>query len=454
MKRLFAIFTLTLVVVISEQQSGCAAPNSPPAENGVIAVPEGGPDVLVPFIQNLLKQRPRTPEELAKMREAVLKAAEKILASQPNPSQLLFAVQAKAAMLNNLQELSAFEDALRKLGNDAAVRVVQARILFIKLEQARNNLPAFRKLLDEAEKFLREGKLQPAEIELALHIGELAEQTGDSQLAGEAYEKMAELLKARPELSPAVRQLTGRARRCKLPGNPMHLEGKTLDGQDLDWGKYRGKVVLVDFWATWCGPCRAEIKNIKEVYEKYHDRGFEVVGISVDTMGREQLLEFVKKEGIPWTICRDKDSPNSMAEYYGITGIPQMILVGREGKVISLHARGPALATLVEKALGAQGDSAHNPPAKPTEKKADADSERAQAEKREVLKQKRQAELQANAPQPRAWTDVSGKFHVTATFRGMINNVVKLETEDGRTISVPLEKLSEEDQEYIRRRKR
>jgi len=272
MKRLFAIFTLTLVVVFSEQHSGCAAPNSPPAENGVIAVPEGGPDVLVPFIQNLLKQRPRTPEELARMREAVLKAAEKILASQPNPSQLLFAVQAKAAMLNNLQELAEFEDAVRKLGNEAAVRVVQARILFVKLEQARSNLTAFRKLLDEAEKFLREGKLQPAEVELALHIGELAEQTGDTQLAGEAYEKMAELLKARPELAPAVRQLAGRARRCKLPGNPMHLEGKTLDGQDLDWGKYRGKVVLVDFWATWCGPCHMLKPVFRSVAAEYQGR--------------------------------------------------------------------------------------------------------------------------------------------------------------------------------------
>ena len=138
----------------------------------------------------------------------------------------------------------------------------------------------------------------------------------------------------------------------------MRLEGKTLDGKDLDWAKYRGKVVLIDFWATWCGPCRAEIPNIKDNYEKYQRQGFEVIGISLDQMSSRELAEFVKKEEVPWTICRDADSPQSMAAYYGIRGIPQMILVGRDGKVITLECPRSALGPLVEKALAAAGNMA------------------------------------------------------------------------------------------------
>src|SRR5690606_1724849 len=84
------------------------------------------------------------------------------------------------------------------------------------------------------------------------------------------------------DLMSIVPMLEGIARRMALPGNPIQVTGTLLDGSPFNWDAYRGKVVLVDFWATWCGPCRAEVPNVIKMYQAYHDKGFDVVGISLD----------------------------------------------------------------------------------------------------------------------------------------------------------------------------
>jgi thiol-disulfide isomerase/thioredoxin len=416
-----------------------------------LAVPKGGAQELVTFIKGLLKMRPHDAEAGAKIRGAILKAAEKILAARPDDEQLLFAVRAKAAMLEDPQELSTFGEKLKRAGQKAAAQIVRLRLLVLQLEHAGNEA-AFRQQLTELKKALGAGPLQPDDADLAMHVAEIAEARGGDRLAGETYESMAKLLAGDPKFAGAVQQMQACARRLKLVGNPMHLEGKTLDGKDFDWDKYRGKVVLIDFWATWCGPCRAEIPNIKDNYQKYHRQGFEVVGISLDQISSLELAEFVKKEEVPWTICRDADSPHSMAAYYGIQGIPDMILVGRDGKVVTLNARGPGLGPQVEKALAAAAgaDLADDDEDQAKVKK---DKERQKSEDRAAMKKKREHVAKTNARQPRTWSDATGNFHVTATFRGLVNKAVKLELENGTVINVPLEKLSDDDQECIRLKK-
>ena len=134
------------------------------------------------------------------------------------------------------------------------------------------------------------------------------------------------------------------ARRVGSLGKEIDIRGKTMSGKEVDIAKLKGKVVLVDFWATWCGPCRAELPNIKEMYSKYHARGFDVIGVSLDD-DKAKLDSFLQDEKLPWPSIFDAAGPEGMqlADVYGIFSIPQAILVDQQGRVVSLRARGPDL---------------------------------------------------------------------------------------------------------------
>ena len=140
-------------------------------------------------------------------------------------------------------------------------------------------------------------------------------------------------------------------KKLAIGGEPIHFDVKSISGQKLSPAAYKGKVLLIDFWATWCGPCVAEMPNVKSVYAKYHGKGFEIVGISLD-QSRDKLDTYLQRQDIKWPQYFDgKYWNNDIAVSYGVKSIPATFLVDKKGKIRYKSLRGKQLEQAVAELL-------------------------------------------------------------------------------------------------------
>jgi thiol-disulfide isomerase/thioredoxin len=160
----------------------------------------------------------------------------------------------------------------------------------------------------------------------------------------QGHEKAAEILQS---LEERVKQVEMKLRRSLGAianidiGSDFNLYGKTLDNENFDWESLRGKYVLVQFMATWCGACHSDIPGMLDAYEKYHDKGLEIVSVYIKQRESDPVAtvkKFVEKEKLPWIIISESLTKQSgqplQSETFGTRAIPSMVLVDEEGKVL------------------------------------------------------------------------------------------------------------------------
>lgn len=122
-------------------------------------------------------------------------------------------------------------------------------------------------------------------------------------------------------------------------------------GQKHDRAAYRGKIVLLDFWATWCPPCRGEVPYVVKAYKEFHSKGFEVLGVSLDR-SEAAIKPFTSKAGMAWPEVFDPSQKSSLAQKFQVKGIPTNYLIdGTTGKIIAKDLRGDALRAKVRAAI-------------------------------------------------------------------------------------------------------
>ena len=151
-----------------------------------------------------------------------------------------------------------------------------------------------------------------------------------------------------------------------LKGNLARMKGRLVgneapdfaqndpEGNPVTLSSLKGKVVLLDFWASWCGPCRRENPNVVRLYEKYKDKGFEILGVSLDR-DKARWLQAIEKDGLKWLHVSDlKGWKNEVAQLYGVSSIPHTVLLDAEGKIIAQKLRGDALERKVAEVLGGE----------------------------------------------------------------------------------------------------
>ncbi len=188
---------------------------------------------------------------------------------------------------------------------------------------------------------LEKGKTSPVAI---YALSQYAGFSIDPNIAQPLYDQLGESVKSLPAGIAFARRIAI-ARQLQVGQSAFEFTSQDTLGQPVSLSSFKGKYVLIDFWASWCGPCRAENPTVVKVYNKYKDKDFTILGVSLDRPGqKEKWLKAIHDDGLTWTHVSDlKFWDNEVAKLYDIKAIPTNFLVDKNGKIIARNIEGDAL---------------------------------------------------------------------------------------------------------------
>jgi peroxiredoxin len=201
---------------------------------------------------------------------------------------------------------------------------------------------------------LMKGLGRPEQEEFAANFADslasAATGAGEYPVARRVYQALVDRYGDSPNLRQKVKdELT----RLDKVGKPApEFSARDVRGESLRLDDLRGKYVLLDFWATWCAPCVAELPRVQAAYAKYRALGFEVVGVSLDE-SKTAVTDFAKARGLPWRQLHNASCGADLVESFGVTTIPATFLIDPQGVITRLELRGPALDRALAKLLKA-----------------------------------------------------------------------------------------------------
>lgn len=362
-----------------------AAPFDPDAP---VVVPDGSLEELTAFVGQLQQSEDQArqlgPEVyfpyLRKVKHAMLEASDKILQANPEGDALTSALVLKLDALRTLgllnqidtddgvdywtQTVDAFNEISEKYPDQIDDGLTNYKTYAMCFQTKNMNAEEAAAVVQEIKADMLAGEIDSDDVTMARTLCMMLETPGKFELAAQTNRDFAKLFRDHGDgqIAPVGDMFDQTADVLELIGSKAEIAGLTSDRKEVDIADYKGKIVLVDFWATWCGPCLQELPNVLKNYEAFHEEGFDVLGISLDN-SRDEIDTFLKSNELPWvTLVSDLTGgsgfENSLASRYNVQAIPFTMLVDREGNIFSVRVRGEELQRQLETLLGKPAETA------------------------------------------------------------------------------------------------
>jgi thiol-disulfide isomerase/thioredoxin len=288
---------------------------------------------------------------------------EKIAAEAPTAEdramwlrQLADEVSAAVQTGSYAQGVERLEDLCKRLGDAPGDRELAAYVRFrqlsadygLRVQSGEDFAKIQQEWIKNLEGFVSDypKSLDTAEAMLQLAIAQ--EFAGEEEKATRWYGRIVQDF---PD-SAAAGKAAGARRRLEAVGKKLDFQGKSPEGKTIDLADFRGKVVLIQYWATWCGPCKTDMDTLKELLAKHGGSGFTIIGVSLDDTAQE-MAGYVREKRLPWPQIFEEGGLDSRpANTLGILTLPTMILVDQQGKVVNRNVHASELDEELKRLLG------------------------------------------------------------------------------------------------------